>query len=105
MRFRLVHHVIGIAIVVFYILFCLSSVLLTLLEPTLPYLVTREELECANINGTQLTPRLLHQVYLGWDEQPMPKSWKASQQSCIDLHPDYEYKVNDLWSLPSYKCL
>lgn len=35
-------------------------------------------------------PKLLHQT---WKTHEVPEVWKAAQKSCIDLHPDYEYKL------------
>ena len=88
MRFRALYHVAGAACFVLYVLFRLSSVLKTLLEDTTPYVFSQEEL---SQNGTQLIPKILHQVYLGWDNQPMPVHWKKPQKSCIDLHSDWQY--------------
>jgi len=39
---------------------------------------------------TQLIPKIIHQTYIN---TTIPERWRAGQQSCIDLHPDYEYKV------------
>jgi mannosyltransferase OCH1-like enzyme len=41
-------------------------------------------------NRTQLIPKIIHQTYIN---SSIPIQWKAGQQSCIDLHEDYEYKV------------
>lgn len=38
----------------------------------------------------QLIPKIIHQTY---KNNTIPEQWKQGQQSCIDLHPDYEYKV------------
>lgn len=35
-------------------------------------------------------PKIIHQTYIN---ESIPEQWQASQKSCIDLHPDYEYKV------------
>lgn len=37
-----------------------------------------------------LIPKILHQTY---KNESIPEIWKEAQQSCIDLHEDYEYKV------------
>ncbi|KAK0118446.1 hypothetical protein ONS95_012731 [Cadophora gregata] len=39
-------------------------------------------------NRTQLIPKIIHQTYIN---ESIPQRWKAGQQSCIDLHEDYEY--------------
>lgn len=49
--------------------------------------------ELAVDNGSSrplMIPKILHQTY---KNETIPDSWKAAQQSCIDLHPDYEYIV------------
>jgi hypothetical protein len=38
----------------------------------------------------QLIPKIIHQTYIN---ESIPQHWKEPQQSCLDLHPDYEYKV------------
>lgn len=37
-----------------------------------------------------VVPKLLHQT---WREKEVPAKWKEAQQSCIDAHPGYEYKL------------
>ncbi|PVH71538.1 glycosyltransferase family 32 protein [Cadophora sp. DSE1049] len=39
-------------------------------------------------NRTQLIPKIIHQTYIN---ESIPERWQAGQQSCIDLHEDYEY--------------
>ena len=41
-------------------------------------------------NRTQLIPKIIHQTYIN---ASIPVQWKDAQQSCIDLHDDYEYVV------------
>ena len=38
----------------------------------------------------QLIPKIIHQTYVN---ESIPVHWQLAQQSCIDLHSDYEYKV------------
>jgi mannosyltransferase OCH1-like enzyme len=38
----------------------------------------------------QFIPKIIHQTY---KNESIPEHWKAPQQSCLDLHADYEYKV------------
>jgi mannosyltransferase OCH1-like enzyme len=49
-------------------------------------------------NRTQLIPKILHQTYIN---SSIPAQWKEGQQSCIDLHQDYEYIV----CAPRHSCL
>jgi hypothetical protein len=44
-------------------------------------------------DGSQIIPKIIHQVYLGWDSPEIPTAWIEGQQKCIDLHPDYTYMV------------
>lgn len=41
-------------------------------------------------------PKIIHQT---WQNESIPEKWQAAQQSCIDLHGDYEYKV----CVPAYR--
>lgn len=36
----------------------------------------------------QIIPKIIHQTY---KNETIPEVWREAQQSCIDLHPDYEY--------------
>ncbi|KAF2733540.1 mannosyl phosphorylinositol ceramide synthase SUR1 [Polyplosphaeria fusca] len=38
----------------------------------------------------QLIPKIIHQTYIN---ETLPPRWIEPQQSCLDLHPDYEYKL------------
>ena len=44
----------------------------------------------------QLIPKIIHQTYIN---KSIPVQWQAGQQACIDLHPDYEYKVSSTCEL------
>jgi inositol phosphorylceramide mannosyltransferase catalytic subunit len=37
-----------------------------------------------------MVPKILHQT---WKNKEVPEKWKAAQQSCIDRHPGYEYRL------------
>ena len=56
--------------------------------------ILRGELPAPNSSAgsdrEQLIPKIIHQTYIN---ESIPTHWKGPQQSCIDLHPDYEYKV------------
>ena len=41
-------------------------------------------------NRTQVIPKIIHQTYIN---SSIPAQWKEGQQTCIDFHKDYEYKV------------
>lgn len=56
--------------------------------------ILRGELPAPN-SGTindrpQLIPKIIHQTYIN---ESIPEIWQEPQQTCLDLHPDYEYKL------------
>ncbi|KAF2457265.1 nucleotide-diphospho-sugar transferase [Lineolata rhizophorae] len=56
--------------------------------------ISRAELPAPNspaiTSQPQLIPKLIHQTYVN---ESIPERWKEAQQSCIDLHEDYEYRL------------
>jgi mannosyltransferase OCH1-like enzyme len=56
--------------------------------------IARGELPAPNSGAIseqpQLIPKIIHQTYVN---ESIPEHWKGPQQSCLDLHPDYEYKL------------
>jgi inositol phosphorylceramide mannosyltransferase catalytic subunit len=58
--------------------------------------ISRAELPGPNsgpIDGkAQIIPKIIHQTYANTS---LPSHWKEAQQSCLDLHEDYEYKVRN----------
>lgn len=42
----------------------------------------------------QLIPKIIHQT---WRNETIPEKWSEAQQSCVNIHPDYEYKVCKDW--------
>jgi mannosyltransferase OCH1-like enzyme len=56
--------------------------------------ISRAELPAPNSDAIserpQLIPKIIHQTYVN---ESIPDHWKQPQQTCLDLHPDYEYKV------------
>ena len=57
--------------------------------------ISRAELPAPNSGKIserpRLIPKIIHQTYIN---ESIPEHWQAPQQSCLDLHPDYEYKVS-----------
>ena len=45
-----------------------------------------------NSSLPQLIPKIIHQTYINTS---IPERWRLAQESCIKLHPDYDYKF---WS-------
>lgn len=42
-------------------------------------------------DAVALIPKIIHQTFKTED---LPLAWRAAQQTCIDLHPDYVYMVH-----------
>jgi hypothetical protein len=52
----------------------------------------------------QIIPKIIHQTY---KNDTIPEVWFDAQQTCIDLHPDYEYIVRlsrDPTQFRTYRC-
>ncbi|KAI9811001.1 MAG: hypothetical protein M1827_005733 [Pycnora praestabilis] len=68
------------------------TLLLLLVEDASNDAIHRAEIPAPNSslidNRPQLIPKIIHQTYLN---SSIPDHWKVAQQSCIDLHEDYEY--------------
>jgi hypothetical protein len=66
--------------------------------------ISRAELPGPNsgpIEGrAEIIPKIIHQTYANTS---LPAHWKEAQQSCLDLHQDYEYKVRSPFS-SSFPC-
>ncbi len=81
-------------IIVGFLLNSVRTLLSLLIEDGAADAITRAEIPAPNSglidNRTQLIPKIIHQTYLN---ESIPGHWKGAQQSCIDLHKDYEYKV------------
>src|SRR5947207_14133870 len=81
-------------IIVGFLLNSVRTLLSLLIEDGAADAITRAEIPAPNSglidNRTQLIPKIIHQTYLN---ESIPGHWKWAQQSSIDLHTDYEYKV------------
>ncbi|KAK9466836.1 nucleotide-diphospho-sugar transferase [Lipomyces arxii] len=44
----------------------------------------------AQTANPQLMPKIIHQT---WKNDTVPEQWKSAQESCLSLHPDFEYKL------------
>lgn len=72
--------------------------LLTLLvEDASADAISRDEIP--SVNGSisddrpLVIPKIIHQTYKTED---IPEIWREPQRSCLELHPDYEYKVGSI---------
>jgi mannosyltransferase OCH1-like enzyme len=71
-----------------------STLLALLVEDAAADAIHRAELPSPNSSlieqRPQIIPKIIHQTY---KNETIPEVWVEAQQSCIDLHPDYEYIV------------
>jgi mannosyltransferase OCH1-like enzyme len=92
-RGLLVFLVVNLLIVTFLIR-SVSTLLSLLLEDAAADAIHRAELPSPNSSlieqRPQVIPKIIHQTY---KNESIPEVWQDAQQSCIDLHPDYEYIV------------
>ncbi|KAJ5147802.1 hypothetical protein N7526_001154 [Penicillium atrosanguineum] len=69
-----------------------STLLSLLVEDASADAIHRAELPSPNSSlieqRPQIIPKIIHQTY---KNETIPEVWVEAQQSCIDLHPDYEY--------------
>lgn len=72
--------------------------LLTLLvEDASADAIPRDEIPSVNASIPDdrplVIPKIIHQTY---KTENIPEIWREPQRSCIELHPDYEYKVRPI---------
>jgi len=79
-----------------FLLHTVSTLISLLIEDASSDAIQKSELPAPNStlfpSRPQLIPKIIHQTYIN---SSIPTQWLAAQQSCIDLHPDYEY---NLWT-------
>ena len=45
---------------------------------------------------TQHIPKIIHQIFHNWPQpgkDTLPSHWAAVRQQCVDLNPDFEFRV------------
>lgn len=94
MRRGLVVFLVVNLIIIAFLVRSVSTLLSLLLEDASADAIHRAELPSPNSSlieqRPQLIPKIIHQTYIN---ESIPEVWQDAQQSCIDLHPDYEYIV------------
>ncbi|KAL2432514.1 Mannosyl phosphorylinositol ceramide synthase CSH1 [Exophiala dermatitidis] len=79
-------------VLVTLLLHSVSTLLSLLIEDASGDAIHRAELPEPNStlleSRPQLIPKVIHQTYIN---ESIPAHWKPAQQSCIKLHPDYQY--------------
>lgn len=80
--------------ILLFLLHEVSTLISLLLEDASADAIQKSELPAPNStllsSRPQLIPKIIHQTYIN---ESIPTQWLAAQQSCIDIHPDYEYML------------
>ena len=80
-----------------FLVYQVSTLLTLLVEDASADAIHSVEIPAPNspsiANMPQLIPKIIHQTYVN---ESTPEIWREAQQSCIDLHEDYEYRVCQL---------
>lgn len=81
-------------LILFLLIHRVSTLLSLLFENAAADAIHRAELPLPNSTLVeqlpQIIPKIIHQTY---KNEAIPEVWVDAQQSCIELHPDYEYIV------------
>ena len=92
MRRSLLVFLLFTVVVLTLLLHSVSTLLSLLIEDASRDAIHRSELPAPNSTlletRPQLIPKIIHQTYIN---ESIPAHWVPAQQSCINLHPDYEY--------------
>lgn len=94
MRRRLLIFLLINLLILIFLIRSVSTLLSLLFEDATADAIDRAELLSPNSSlieqRPQIIPKIIHQTY---KSETIPEIWVDAQQSCIDLHPDYEYIV------------
>ncbi|KAI1006600.1 hypothetical protein K3495_g1620 [Podosphaera aphanis] len=106
---------VSIILILLYLLNLCSTLISLLFEDGAVDAILPEEIRVQDVNSvnnkTRLIPKIIHQTYVN---DSIPIQWLKSQQSCLNLHGDYEYKLwtdvesrnfiasNYSWFLPTF---
>ncbi|EER28923.1 SUR1 protein, putative [Coccidioides posadasii C735 delta SOWgp] len=81
-------------IVIAFLVNSVSTLLSLLFEDAATDAISRTELPAPNSTFIDqkkpIIPKIIHQTY---KNESIPAIWQEAQQSCLELHPDYEYKL------------
>lgn len=92
MRGRTVVFLVILAAVLCFILTQIWTLLSLLVVNGAEDRIARTELDefASDNRGPPVIPKIIHQTY---KNETIPEVWREAHQSCLDLHPDYEYKL------------
>lgn len=81
-------------LIVTFLLHTVSTLLSLLIEDASADAIHRSDIPAPNStlieNRPHLIPQIIHQTYIN---ESIPGHWLPAQQSCLELHPDYEYML------------
>lgn len=81
-------------LILFFLVRSVSTLLSLLVEDAAADAIHFSDLPSPNSSlieqHPQVIPKIIHQTY---KNETIPEVWADAQQSCIGLHPDYEYIV------------
>lgn len=69
-----------------YIITCTAYTYLYWMFPTLKANVYVDTVDSGELH----VPAIIHQT---WKSKEIPEKWREAQKSCIELHPEYEYRL------------
>ncbi|KAK6362009.1 hypothetical protein TWF730_005713 [Orbilia blumenaviensis] len=94
MRRAFIYFLVVVAVALGYGVYSTSTLISLLFEDVSHDLIPKAEID---IDAPEqfskrppLVPKIIHQTYKTAD---IPDKWKAPQKECLDLHPEYEYKL------------
>ncbi|KAI9697953.1 MAG: hypothetical protein M1836_004306 [Candelina mexicana] len=94
MRKGLIFFLVVNVLIVAFLVRSVFTLLLLLVEDASEDAIHHAEIPAPNSglidNRPLLIPKIIHQTYIN---ESIPEHWRVGQQSCIDLHGDYEYKL------------
>ncbi|GME93652.1 hypothetical protein B5S28_g2140 [[Candida] boidinii] len=89
MRSEVYYIILAHAIVVLFLVYQTFDLITLLYDDSFQDALLVSELNTIEgLEKPQLIPKIIHQTYKTTN---VPEIWKAGQQRCIDLHPDYQY--------------
>lgn len=94
MRRAFIYFLVAVAVGLAYGVYSVSTLISLLFEDVSNDLIPKVEIDIDApeqfSKRPSLVPKIIHQTYKTAD---IPEKWKRPQKECLDLHPDYEYKV------------
>ncbi|MCJ1351140.1 MAG: hypothetical protein MMC33_001122 [Icmadophila ericetorum] len=82
------------AVILVFLIHSVFTLLELLIEDGSADALSRAELPALDSTVPDLRPALIPKiVHQTWKNETIPEIWRKPRQDCIDIHPDYEYKL------------